>query len=413
MPNQLSTPTGEFEQVASPQYNGSNSTYSIDQIYKPQETRQNTITTSCLCRSILPVIFMICIVIGILGAIGTFSSQGKVLRTLNNPLSLNAETLPPNAPNVSCASRGTFLSNASCKVCPKRSKVFAVYWETPIDCLDFTKSSAATYVTHIYWSFAWMETNGSVSNILAGKLAMIKTCIAQARSQCIKSYISIGGVNMRWAFLSLTSSSKIADFASSAAQIVVGYGFDGIAINDVSGNLHSQGNWKKYAGPNVLAYLTSLKVELNQLPRSNDEPVYELTWDEFPTSLNDNCDTTFGDYQRCFDVRVASIVDRINLLMYNAPSSVDYDNYLDVILPTQWAKVVNVNKIVLGGCIGPVGSPGGCAYGAVPTSTQLLSYATQGAKNYGGVIIWTGSRDFIVNQGAVTIAMGSTGGYLN
>nr|AIG55900.1 secreted protein [Achlya hypogyna] len=334
------------------------------------------------------------LIVGILAAVGTFSGSGESISTgtsstpaptTHTPTTLSPSpttkpttvTPTPTLANGLCPLRGMYLSGTSCVACPTPKKTFSVFWESQVDCSTFATSSAAAYVTHIYWSFALIDpTTGTVSSTFQGSSATLKACIAAARAKCIKNYVSIGGATMRQTFVALNSSAQLTTFALSAAQVVQEYGFDGVDIDDESGNLLAGGDWKANALPNVLVYLQGLKTQLAALPRAATEPKYQITWDEFPTSLSTGCDLASGDYLRCFDVRIANIVDQVNIMMYNSASSTDYDNFLNVVTPTEWATAMPASKIVIGGCVGPIGTIGGCAFGAAPTATQLKAYAS-------------------------------------
>ncbi|KDO31938.1 hypothetical protein SPRG_03154 [Saprolegnia parasitica CBS 223.65] len=424
----MTTPRAEFARLASPQHPGRAPQLDDDDIAE-LPPRESEVTLSCLRRAALPVLAMIGLIVGILAAVGTFSpdtnqsvSTGSDAQTTPTPtVTMTAKPTPitkaspsPTSADGTCPNRGTHLVGSSCVSCPTPKKTFAVFWESQVDCSSFASSSAAAYVTHIYWSFALIDAaSGAVSSSFQGSDATLKACLAQTRAKCIKNFISIGGATMRETFAALNSTAQIATFASSAALVVQKFGFDGVDIDDESGNLLAAGDWKANAAPSVVTYLTALKTQLGSLPRAAGEPAYEITWDEFPTSLNPDCNTPTGDFQRCFDPAIARIVDHVNLMMYNAASATDYDTYLTTTTPTLWAKTVNPSQIILGGCVGPVGTLGGCAFGAAPTSTQLAAYASQGAAQYGGAMLWTASADMTTNQGATVTAMGKAGSYSN
>ncbi|OQR92971.1 carbohydrate-binding protein [Achlya hypogyna] len=428
MPTQLSTPTTAFARLGSPREFATDPSDNVD-LEDTSATRETHVTFSCLRRSALPLLCMAGLIVGILAAVGTFSGSGESISTgtsstpaptTHTPTTLSPSpttkpttvTPTPTLANGLCPLRGMYLSGTSCVACPTPKKTFSVFWESQVDCSTFATSSAAAYVTHIYWSFALIDpTTGTVSSTFQGSSATLKACIAAARAKCIKNYVSIGGATMRQTFVALNSSAQLTTFALSAAQVVQEYGFDGVDIDDESGNLLAGGDWKANALPNVLVYLQGLKTQLAALPRAATEPKYQITWDEFPTSLSTGCDLASGDYLRCFDVRIANIVDQVNIMMYNSASSTDYDNFLNVVTPTEWATAMPASKIVIGGCVGPIGTIGGCAFGAAPTATQLKAYASVGASKYGGTMLWTGSADANTANGATMVAMGVAGGY--
>ncbi|EQC33826.1 hypothetical protein SDRG_08509 [Saprolegnia diclina VS20] len=316
--------------------------------------------------------------------------------------------------NATCPYRGYYANSKNdCVACPAPGKTFAVFWQTYTDgCLDFVKSDAFQYITHIYWGFALINNQtGEVAQTFQGNDATLQTCVNAIKKKCVKQYASIGGQTERANFLSLNTPAKIAAFGKSAAALVQKFGFDGIDVDDESGNLLAKGDWKTNASPNVASYLTSLRTNLNALPRKSQEPAYGLTWDEFFTSLDPTCNTPSGDYQRCFDPALASLVDEVNIMAYNAETGVTYDTLLTTTVPTLWTAAIPPAKLIMGGCVGTPKDQGACSYGASPSSAQLVGYATDGAAKYGGTMLWTASTDILLNKGANMIGMGKAGNY--
>ncbi|RHZ27364.1 hypothetical protein DYB37_007731 [Aphanomyces astaci] len=192
------------------------------------------------------------------------------------------------------------------------------------------------------------------------------------------------------------------------------FGFDGIDIDDESGNLMTGGDWKANAGSHVESYLLAIRKSLDAVERKPNERAYGLTWDEFPTSLDVSCNNPKGDYQRCYHPAIGQVVDQVNLMMYNVELGVcisEYDVLLKSTIPSVWAAAVPPSKIVLGGCVGKPGDEGACAFGASPTIPQLQQYASDGYTKYGGTMLWTGSADYELNRGTTIETMGKPSGY--
>ncbi|EQC25593.1 hypothetical protein SDRG_16525, partial [Saprolegnia diclina VS20] len=311
-----------------------------------------------------------------------------------------------------CKSRGSYLDGKSCKTCPstKNGKSFAIFWESQTDgCLDFVKSEAAQYVTHVYWGFATIGTDGSVDQTFQGNDATLKACIAAMKNKCIKQYASIGGASVRANFLTVNTPAAYAKFASTAASLVQKFGFDGVDIDDESGNLGAKGDWKTNAGPNVIGYLSALRKALNGLPLASGEPKYIVTWDELPTAFDKSCSDAGGDYSRCFEPKILQYVDEVNNMMYNAMSAT-MDAWLAAV-PTTWATSIGKDKLLLGQCVGKGTGSGICGdYGDAPSPKQLEAAAAAGA-NYKGAMLWTGSYDWVSGKGGVIISMGKAGNY--
>ncbi|OQS00762.1 carbohydrate-binding protein [Achlya hypogyna] len=329
---------------------------------------------------------------------------------------------------ATCKSRGTYLNGKSCKSCPntKNGKTFAIFWESQTDgCLDFLKSEAAQYVTHVYWGFATVGKDGSVQQTFQGNDATLQACIAAMKkyvsflptsdchhrpcSKCIKQYASIGGASVRENFLSINTPAAYSKFGSTGASLVKKFGFDGVDIDDESGNLGAGGNWQKNAGPNVVGYLSALRSALDDLPLASGEPKYVITWDELPTAFDKTCSDAGADYGRCFVPEILKYVNEVNDMMYNAASDT-MDYWLKTTVPSSWATAVGSNKLLIGQCVGMGEGSGICSYGDAPSPTQLAAAAKTGA-TYKGAMLWTGSYDWKANKGKVVIAMGKAGDY--
>ncbi|OQR89589.1 carbohydrate-binding protein [Thraustotheca clavata] len=341
------------------------------------------------------------------------SSSSSSSNSIVNGTVINGNTTVP----TTCKTRGSYLSGKSCKSCPstKNGKTFAIFWESQTDgCLDFLKSDASQYVTHVYWGFAEVGTDGAVSQTFQGNDATLKACIAAMKNKCIKQYASIGGASVRANFLSINSQAAYNKFGSTAASLVQKFGFDGVDIDDESGNAGAKGNWSANAGPNVLGYLGALRKSLDALPLASGEPSYVVSWDELPAAFDDSCTSASADYGRCFVSGILQYVDEVNAMLYNAVSS-QMDTWLNTAVPTLWTKAIAKNKLVIGQCVGQSSenstSSGTCGgYGNPPSPTQLTNAAKAGA-SYKGAMLWTGSYDWTTNKGGVITSMGKAGEY--
>ncbi|RHY34580.1 hypothetical protein DYB32_000848 [Aphanomyces invadans] len=138
------------------------------------------------------------------------------------------------------------------------------------------------------------------------------------------------------------------------------YGFDGVDIDDETANMIiNKGKWKDYHGQTVVDYLTALRKGLDQaqLP---DEPRYILSWDEFPQSwTKTDCELYNYDdgWHRCWEPRIADIVDFINIMFYNMYGFPTFGNpFLDLMATHLPALVLpaikDPKKIILGACSG-------------------------------------------------------------
>ncbi|RHY75463.1 hypothetical protein DYB38_012985, partial [Aphanomyces astaci] len=321
------------------------------------------------------------IVVTIVVVIATYFTKTGLFATdtttANGPNAASNNTTKPTSVNgtVVCNTRGMYLDNNKCRVCPQPNKTFSVFWQSHTDgCLDFIKTKAFQYITHVYWGFALINNQtGAVSQTFQGNDVTLLEC-ANAMKQ---------------------------------------FGFDGIDIDDESGNLMTGGDWKANAGSHVESYLLAIRKSLDAVERKPNERAYGLTWDEFPTSLDVSCNNPKGDYQRCYHPAIGQVVDQVNLMMYNVELGVcisEYDVLLKSTIPSVWAAAVPPSKIVLGGCVGKPGDEGACAFGASPTIPQLQQYASDGYTKYGGTMLWTGSADYELNRGTTIETMGKPSG---
>ncbi|RHY01880.1 hypothetical protein DYB25_011493 [Aphanomyces astaci] len=239
-----------------------------------------------------------------------------------------------------------------CAECPADSpddKVFAVFWETQSNCQNLVGNPHTRFLTHIMWSFVEPGEDGTVpSEFQYWSQEHIKDCILQLRMYeiCIHDVYTL----------------------KCDVVVVVAYvrfGFDGIDIDDETGNMKgTHQDWLTHHGPVVVNYLQALRDGLDAIQRP-DEPRYLLTWDEFPSAWDPpdptnehytGCISFHEDYDgwhRCYEPRISALVDMVNVMFYNIDSG-DwvYELVLKDTLPVKAAAVIPKNKIVVGACSG-------------------------------------------------------------
>ncbi|EQC25031.1 hypothetical protein SDRG_17078 [Saprolegnia diclina VS20] len=220
-----------------------------------------------------------------------------------------------------------------CQTCPAATpndRVFAVFWETQKDCAMLVNDPSTRYVTHVYWAFATVDEKGNVAQSLQyWDDAAIMHCMAQLRMRCIKQLVSIGGADSRHSFFSLQEPKALGRFLQSSIDVVKKFDFDGIDMDDETGNSHEARNdWLKNQSPTVLKYLAGLRDGMEAI-RKPTEPKYLLTWDEFPTSYDQpapgyaGCSQVYeGGWRRCIPNEIKDLVDWVNIMYYNMPSNV-------------------------------------------------------------------------------------------
>ncbi|OQS02511.1 hypothetical protein THRCLA_05121 [Thraustotheca clavata] len=310
-----------------------------------------------------------------------------------------------------------------CGVCPKpepTDRVFAVYWESQKDCARLVEEINTRYITHVYWAFATVNTNGEVSQSLQyWDDTAVMNCMATLRMRCIKQLVSIGGADCRNNFYSLKEPEAMTRFIDGALSIVKRFDFDGIDIDDETGN-QKQANWdwNKNQGPTVISYLTKLRQSLDSMQKP-DEPRYLLTWDEFPSSF----DHAIGGYagcsfsavnagpngddgwHRCFSAGITPLVDWVNIMLYNLPSAGDYSDTMNNRIPNWWVPTIPTNKLVIGACSGL-----GCVE-PLPPSNQMYNAAYNGSVLYKGCMLWSATFDILYESANALKVMGSAGNY--
>ncbi|ETV80414.1 hypothetical protein, variant [Aphanomyces astaci] len=308
-----------------------------------------------------------------------------------------------------------------CHLCPAATpedKIFAVFWETQKDCTRLVEDLSTRYVTHVMWSFAEPLDDGTINTKLQfWDDEHIRDCIGQLRMRCIKSMIAVGGASFRERFLPLKSPDNLARFTATAVQLVQLYDFDGIDIDDETGNMVATGgNWLKSHGPTVVSYLTALREGLDAVQHP-DEPRYLLSWDEFPYAWDppqpDNANYvgciryTEGEdgWHRCYEPRISNLVDFVNVMFYNINGGeAVYRAVIEDTLPNKAASVIPKDKIVVGACCGM-----GCV--TLQPPGQEVFNAGNGSAYYKGTMLWSSTIDILYENSSSTHRMGRAGNY--
>ncbi|KAF0747469.1 hypothetical protein AaE_007714 [Aphanomyces astaci] len=329
-----------------------------------------------------------------------------------------------------------------CAECPADSpddKVFAVFWETQSNCQNLVGNPHTRFLTHIMWSFVEPGEDGTVpSEFQYWSQEHIKDCILQLRMyeicihdvRCIKNMVAIGGVTARERFLELKDPANLERFKHSYTLkcdvvVVVAYvrfGFDGIDIDDETGNMKgTHQDWLTHHGPVVVNYLQALRDGLDAIQRP-DEPRYLLTWDEFPSAWDPpdpanehytGCISFHEDYDgwhRCYEPRISALVDMVNVMFYNIDSgdvriaSWVYELVLKDTLPVKAAAVIPKNKIVVDACSGQ-----GCVSDQ-PIGQEVYN-AGNGSAFYRGTMLWSATIDILLENLSSISRMGRAGNY--
>ncbi|OQS03505.1 hypothetical protein THRCLA_04190 [Thraustotheca clavata] len=303
-----------------------------------------------------------------------------------------------------------------CSPCPATTpndRVFAVFWETQKDCARLVQEVSTKYVTHVYWAFATVNPDGSVSQSLQyWDDQAVLNCMAELRMRCIKQMVSIGGADSRNSFYALKDDKGMELFTSTALSVVKKFDFDGIDMDDETGN-QPQANfkWADNQAPVVLKYLTNLRKGMDAMQKP-DEPRYLLTWDEFPTSLDGSeygyagCSlVSDGGWFRCYDKRFTPLLDWVNIMYYNIASMEGYAAMMNRRIPQNWVPAIGADKIILGAC-----SSLGCVE-PVPPEGQAYRNAYNGSVLYKGTMLWSATNDILFDDGQTMKTMGEAGNY--
>ncbi|OQR84499.1 hypothetical protein ACHHYP_13297 [Achlya hypogyna] len=303
-----------------------------------------------------------------------------------------------------------------CQKCPAATpndRVFAVFWESQKDCSRLVEEVNTKYVTHVYWAFATLSPTGAVSQSLQyWNDTAIMNCMSELRMRCIKQLISIGGAESRDSFFALRDEKALDLFAKTSISVVKKFDFDGIDMDDESGNQpQAQFKWKETQAPVVFKYLTALRKGLDEI-QVPDEPRYLLTWDEFPTSLDGpdegytGCSlVTDGGWFRCYDKKITPLLDWVNIMLYNIAAGDGYAKMMNRRIPLYWVPAIGADKLLIGAC-----SSLGCVE-PVPPPGQSYRNAYNGSVLYKGSMLWSATNDVLYDNGQTMKTMGQAGNY--
>ncbi|ETW09737.1 hypothetical protein H310_00226 [Aphanomyces invadans] len=308
-----------------------------------------------------------------------------------------------------------------CAECPAESpndKVFSVFWETQSNCQHLVANPNTRFVTHVMWSFVEPAEDGAVPlQFQYWSQEHIKDCILQLRMRCIKNLVAIGGASARERFLGLKDPANLKRFKESSMKVIKEFGFDGIDVDDETGNMRgTHQDWLKYHGPVAVSYLQALRQGLDEIQQPT-EPRYILSWDEFPSSW-DPPNATNKDYpgciiheegqdgwHRCYDPRITDFVDMVNVMFYNINGgNWVYEVVMKDTLPMKATKVIPTNKLILGACSGM-----GCVL-EQPAGQEVFN-AGNGSAYYKGTMLWSGTIDILFENSSCMSRMGRAGNY--
>ncbi|KAF0690336.1 Aste57867_18267 [Aphanomyces stellatus] len=308
-----------------------------------------------------------------------------------------------------------------CQTCPAAKpddKIFAVFWETQNDCQRLVGDPSIRYVTHVMWSFAEPFPNGTINTKLQfWDDEHVRDCILQLRMRCIKNIIAVGGASFRERFLTLKDPENLERFKKSAVELVLKYDYDGIDVDDETGNMvATKGDWLASHGPTVEKYLKALRDGMDAAQRPG-EPRYLLSWDEFPYAW-DPINRANKDYpgcvrftegedgwHRCYNPAISALVDFVNVMFYNINGGAGvYKAVIDDTLPKKAAAVIPLDKIVVGACCGM-----GCVTDQ-PAGQEVFN-AGNGSAFYKGTMLWSGTIDILYENSSTITRMGRAGNY--
>ncbi|RHZ27617.1 hypothetical protein DYB37_012748 [Aphanomyces astaci] len=275
------------------------------------------------------------------------------------------------------------------------------------------------------WSFVEPGEDGTVpSEFQYWSQDHIKDCILQLRMyeicmndvlsfscigdkygrRCIKNLVAIGGATARERFLELKDPANLERFKHSSMKVVQEFGFDGIDVDDETGNMRgTHQDWLTHHGPVVVNYLQALRDGLDAIQRP-DEPRYLLTWDEFPSAWDPPNPTNQGyagcthfhenvdGWHRCYEPRISALVDMVNVIV------------LKDTLPVKAAAVIPKNKLVIGACSGM-----GCVLDQ-PIGQEVYN-AGNGSAFYRGAMLWSATIDVLFENSSSISRMGRAGNY--
>ncbi|CAK4628853.1 hypothetical protein LEN26_002226 [Aphanomyces euteiches] len=319
--------------------------------------------------------------------------------------------------------RGQYYDPAhnTCFDCPADTpdtKVFNVFWETQSNCQHLVGNENLRFITHVMWSFIELADDGSVPpRFQYWSQEHIKDCILQLRMRCIKNLVALGGASNRDKFLGLKDPANLQRFKDSAMKVVEEFGFDGIDVDDETGNMiGTKQDWLKNQAPTVVTYLQALRTGLDTI-RKPDEPRLILSWDEFPSSWDppEPNNTNYpgciiyqdgeDGWHRCYEPKISDIVDMVNVMIYNVNGG-DwvYQTIMQKTLPEWASAAVPKNKLVLGACSGM-----GCVM-SQPAGQEVFN-AGNGSAFYRGTMLWSGTIDILYENSSCLSRMGRAGNY--
>ncbi|KDO25206.1 hypothetical protein SPRG_20785 [Saprolegnia parasitica CBS 223.65] len=338
----------------------------------------------------IAVILLLGAVFSILGGVGVFSSSTSVsdkatpdhqTKSNGSSTSLTPATgtaAPGSLPDVvvnSSVREGHLDRPASCKIVPPGKRV-AAFWMTEIGGCETIPDG----VTHVYFAFAEIQA-GLVNQSFQTSEANMTACVSALRKRCILVLGSIGGAN---ASKYMKTVKDPQAFADSAMALIQKYKFDGIDMDDESVG-------PEFDGMRVLAYMKALYVAMKANGNS-----YLLTYDAFMYEGNlDTCKS--ATYIRCWPVGLERYLDWVNVMAYNINDNPASANgmYMAATKPgdifSRWVTLVTAPKVMIGTC-----SRDGDAYGPC-ASAAVVSQWTKWATNYGGMMVWAGSKDVKYN----------------
>ncbi|KAF0690333.1 Aste57867_18264 [Aphanomyces stellatus] len=319
--------------------------------------------------------------------------------------------------------RGDYYDPAhdDCYSCPAASptdRVFSVFWESQSDCTHLVENVNTRYITHVIWSFLVPRDDGTLTNEFQfWSQDHIKDCILQLRMHCVKNLVAIGGASDRLQFLKLNTTENLHRFQTSTMAVLEEFGFDGIDVDDETGNMiGTHQDWLTNHGPVAVKYLQTLRDGMDEIQKPG-EPRYILSWDEFPSAW-DPPNPTNKDYpgcimfeenqdgwHRCYEPKISGIVDFVNVMMYNVNGG-DwvYGVIMTDTLPKKASAVIPPHKLIIGACSGM-----GCVM-SQPAGQEVFN-AGNGSAYYGGTMLWSGTIDMLYENSTCVGRMGRAGNY--